>query len=260
MRGDRIAAVVAGTASGELTGGAELIDLDGRTVIPGLIDAHQHLATLPNRPVAEGWLRRQVFGGVTAVRDMADDLRHIADLARGTLVGEIAGPDVRYAALMAGHSFFADPRTWQVSRGETPGQVPWMQAITEATDLPIAVALARGTHACAIKIYADLTAELIAAITAEAHRQGMSVWSHATVFPARPSDAVEAGVDVLSHVTMLAYETQLAPSTTYLDKPQIDAATFDPGDERIVAAVQPDARARRDPRRDGEHVDTSAAR
>lgn len=234
VRGARITAVVDGTPSRDQIDGAQAIDLDGRTVIPGLIDAHQHLATPPNRPVAEGWLRRQVYGGVTAVRDMADDLRHVADLARGTLVGEIAGPDIRYAALMAGPSFFDDPRTWQVSQGETPGHVPWMQAITESTDLPIAVALARGTHACAIKIYADLSAELVAAITAEAHRQGLSVWAHATVFPARPSDVVEAGVDVLSHVTMLGYETQLAPSTTYKDKPQVDPARFDPDDERIM--------------------------
>lgn len=239
VRGSRIAAVVRDDAvADEVVGGADFVDLDGRTVIPGLIDSHQHLATPPNRPAAERALRRQVYSGVTAVRDMADDLRHVADLARGTLVGELAGPDIRYAALMAGPSFFDDPRTWQVSKGETPGEVPWMQAITDDTELPIAVALARGTHACAIKIYADLPAELVAAITDEAHRQRMSVWAHATVFPARPSDMVAAGVDVLSHVTMLAYETQLTASTTYKDKPKLDPASFDPSDERVVRLLE----------------------
>jgi imidazolonepropionase-like amidohydrolase len=223
--GERIAAVV---PDGELPDGlpadAVVVDLAGRHVIPGLIDSHQHLATPPDRPLAESWLRRQVYGGVTAVRDMADDLRHVGDLARGTRVGEIPGPDIHYAALMAGPGFFDDPRTWQVSQGEIPGTVPWMQAITEDTDLPLAVALARGTHATAIKVYADLDGPTVAAITAEAHRQGIQVWAHAAVFPARPGEVVAAGVDAVSHVTLLAHEAvdATAPSAGYKHKAPID--------------------------------------
>ena len=55
--------------------GAEVVELAGRFVIPGLIDSHQHLATPPDRVQAEAWLRRMLYGGVTAIRDMADDLR-----------------------------------------------------------------------------------------------------------------------------------------------------------------------------------------
>jgi imidazolonepropionase-like amidohydrolase len=150
-------------------------------------------------------MRRQLYGGVTAIREMAGDLRQMADLERAALLGEIAGPDVHSAALMAGPSFFDDPRTWQVTQGATPGTAPWMQAIDEETDLRLAVARARGTGAVAIKVYADLPASLVARITAEAHRQGMRVWAHAAVFPAMPAEVVAAGVDVLSHAHMLAY-------------------------------------------------------
>jgi imidazolonepropionase-like amidohydrolase len=178
-----------------------------------------------------------VYGGVTAIRDMADDLRQMADLARACLVGEIPGPDIHYAALVAGPSFFDDPRTWQVSQGETPGTVPWMQAITDETDLVIATALARGTHASALKIYADLSSELVAAITAEAHRQGVPAWAHASVFPALPLDVVRAGVDVVSHVTMLAWQTQADGAPTYKTKTPIDPDTIDPDDPRIAEVL-----------------------
>ena len=217
--------------------GAEVFDLAGRFVVPGLIDSHQHIATPPDRALAESVLRRHVYSGITAIRDMADDLRQVGDLARATRVGEIPGPDIHYAALMAGPGFFDDPRTWQVSQGEIPGTVPWMQAVDERTDLPIAVALARGTHATAIKVYADLPAATVAAITAEAHRQGIRVWAHGAVFPARPSEVVAAGVDAVSHVTLLVHEAAGRPLTSYKDKPPIDWDRFAAGDDATMEAL-----------------------
>jgi imidazolonepropionase-like amidohydrolase len=202
--------------------GSRVVDVTGRFIVPGLIDTHQHIATPPNRPVAEATLRRHVYSGITAIRDMADDLRQIADLARATRIGEIAGPDICYAALMAGPGFFDDPRTWQVSQGETPGHVPWMQAIAADTDLRLAVALARGTGAKAIKVYADLAHDLVEAIVAEADRQGIGVWAHAAVFPARPSEVVAAGVSAVSHASLLALEAAEEPLTSYKTKAAID--------------------------------------
>jgi imidazolonepropionase-like amidohydrolase len=205
--GQRIRAVLPNAAVTEdMLRGAKIVDLTGKFLIPGLIDSHVHLATPPNRRQAEAMLRRDLYGGVTAVRDMADDLRALADISRASLVGEIAGSDIYYAALMAGPAFFVDKRTHQTTAGATAGQVPWMQAITDQTDLPMAVALARGTSASAVKLYADLPADLVTKITAEAHRQHMSVWAHATIFPAKPSEVVGAGVDVISHSCLLIHE------------------------------------------------------
>src|ERR1700712_29122 len=103
VRGERIRQVFPDASSlPEEAARAKVVDLRDRYLMPGLIDSHVHLATPPNRRQAEAMLRRDLFGGVTAVRDMADDLRALSDVARASRVGEIAGPDVYYAALMAG--------------------------------------------------------------------------------------------------------------------------------------------------------------
>jgi len=234
--GERIVAVGAqGSLDAQATT-ARRVDLSGRFVIPGLIDSHVHLATPPNRMRAEAILRRQLYGGVTAVRDMADDLRAVGELTRASLVGEIAAPDIYYAALMAGPPFFEDPRVLSVSRGFTPGTAPWMQAINDKTDLRIAVAMARGTSASAIKIYADLPAERVKAITAEAHRQNMMIWAHSATFPARPAEVIAAGADVISHVCYLAYEAQPKMLDAYEDRTPVDENLLaKTGDDPVVA-------------------------
>src|SRR5262249_13568454 len=60
----------------------------------------------------------------------------------------------------------------------------------------------------AIKLYADLTPQLAARITDEAHRQHLRVWAHATLYPAKPSEVVGAGVDAISHACLLAREPE----------------------------------------------------
>ena len=198
---------------------ALVIDLGGGYVIPGLIDAHVHLATSPDRAMAEAELYRLLLSGVTAVRDMAGDARMLASLARDSRLGEIDAPDVHFSALMAGPSFFSDPRPRVSAEGEAPGGAPWVQAITPATDLVRAVAMAKGTYATGVKIYADLAAPEVERIAHEAHRQGMRVWAHSMVFPARPLEVVRSGVDVVSHVCYLGWEAMAeAPDRYHHDR------------------------------------------
>jgi imidazolonepropionase-like amidohydrolase len=204
-RGERIEAVLpaAGfSAAGDMT----LVDVHGKFLIPGLINTHVHLATSADPAAAKAYLRREIYSGVTAVRDMAGDARLLAELKREAEFNEIASPDIEFAALMAGPGFFQNPKTQQASRGRVPGEAPWMQEVDGRTNLALAVARAKGTGATGIKLYANMSAALVSAITTEAHRQGMLVWSHATLFPARPSDVVRARVDVISHACMLGYE------------------------------------------------------
>ncbi|WP_395398010.1 amidohydrolase family protein [Novosphingobium sp. BL-8A] len=236
VEGERILAV--GPHGSLPAAEARSVDLAGRWVIPGLIDTHVHMATPPNPSRAQGELRRMVYGGVTSVRDMADDLRSVSELARASLVGEIPGPDIYSAAVMAGPPFFGDPRVNAVSMGYKAGTAPWAQAIDDKTDIPTAITLARGTGATAIKIYADLPANLISALTTEAHRQGLMVWAHSAVFPTRPADVIAAGVDVVSHACYLAYQLEPVMLASYEDHtPVHENLLAKKGDDPVIAGL-----------------------
>jgi imidazolonepropionase-like amidohydrolase len=199
---------IADLTTGELidaTAGETVIDGAGRFAIPGLIDAHVHLggSTWQQR---SDQLKQALEGGVTAVFDLAGDTRINGDLARATETGEIEGPHIFYCALMAGPPFFTDPRVLDASRGYTPGEAPFMRAITPDTDIVRAVAMAKGTGATALKLYAALDATEVARISAEAKAQGLRIVAHATVFPAKPSDVVAAGATLLAHAAYLVWE------------------------------------------------------
>jgi imidazolonepropionase-like amidohydrolase len=195
-----------GSSEVPVPAGAKRVDLKGKFVIPGLVNSHVHLATEADPAEARKYLKRELFSGVTTVRDMAGDARLLAELKREAELDEIPSPDIYFAAVFAGPQFFTDPRVISASKGRAPGEAPWARAITDQSSLPVVIAEARGCGATAIKLYSNLSADLVRNITAEAHRQGLLVWAHAAVFPARPSDVLAAGVDVISHAQLIGYE------------------------------------------------------
>ncbi|HEX3912747.1 MAG TPA: amidohydrolase family protein [Steroidobacteraceae bacterium] len=227
VRGDRITAL--GRSSEiKVPDGASKVSLSGRYVIPGLINTHVHLASPPLPEVAKAYLRRELYSGVTAVRDMAGDARLLGELKREALRDEIASPDIYYSALVAGPGFFSDPRVAVSLRGWKPGTAPWMHSVDENTDLPQLIAEAKGTGATGIKIYADLSEALIREVTAEAHRQGMKVWAHAFVPPTLPSEVAKSGVDSMSHADLVAYELADPVPRSYKELSPIDPAAAQP--------------------------------
>jgi Amidohydrolase family len=203
VEGEIIKAIVpAAKLDPAMAEGAEKVDAQGLFVIPGLVDSHVHYATQPARAIAEAELKRDIYGGLTGVRDMAGDARALADLSRAALVNEIPSPDIYYSSLVAGPSFFQDPRTLVAALGMRAGQVPWLYAVSEETNLPLAIAQARGTGATGLKIYANLPGSLVRGLIAEAKRQDFPVWTHQQVYPATPYDSL--GATAVSHVCMIA--------------------------------------------------------
>ena len=219
VRDGRIAAITDAAAAPR---GQMEIDGTGLFAIPGLIDAHVHVSGAPwQEEVAT--LGRALAGGVTTVFDLAGDTRETGALARAAIAGEIAAPSIYYVALFAGPDFFTDPRVRGASLGFTPGEAPWAQVVTPATDVRQAIAEARGTGAIGIKLYAALDSDAVHRLTAEAHRQHLKVIAHATTFPARPGDLVDAGVDMLAHTPYLVWEGS-PPSTRWQDRARGDFA------------------------------------
>lgn len=210
VAGDRIVQV-SESAKTKIPQGARVIDLAGRYLIPGLVDSHYHFM-LGTRDAAVETVRRRfaLLGGVTTVRDMAGDAVALGELAKvANADGASESPRVYYAALLGGPTLLeSDNRVAPISHGRKNGEAPWARSIRPDTDIPKIIAEAKASGVTAIKIYADLPAETVARLAKEAHRQGLKVWSHFAIFPAKPSDAVAAGVDVVSHAVDIVWERE----------------------------------------------------
>src|SRR5438876_12088995 len=207
ISGEHIADIFA-SGKKQLPAGATVMNLRGHYLIPGLIDSHYHFMLGLRSKETEDALHRFAFlGGITTVRDMAGDAIALSELARTAADPTVECPRVYFSALMAGPSHLkGDTRVDQISHGRPRGDAPWARAITPESDIVKAVSEAKATGATGIKIYTDLTPEIVTKITAEAHKQGLKVWSHAAIYPGRPSDAVGAGVDVISHSNLIVAE------------------------------------------------------
>lgn len=189
---------------------AKTVDLQGKYILPGLIDTHVHLATVPktdrkdNNAHVEEQLDKMLFFGITTVRDMVGNGIILADYKRASKLNQIPAPEIYYAAQFAGPGYFNEIRKYG-SRTDDKKDAPWEQTITDTTNIQLAIARAKGAGVTGIKIYAELSAQLVAKITKEGHKQGLKAWSHAAVFPASPYGIAEAKVNTMSHAWDIMY-------------------------------------------------------
>jgi imidazolonepropionase-like amidohydrolase len=114
---------------------------------------------------------------------------------------------VHFAVAILGPVQLGKPRGLPAfSAGGASTIIPWLTTFGGQTPVQRTVDSARHIGAAGIKVYSDVPAERVRELAAEGRRQGLKVWSHARIFPGKPSDAVEAGVEVLSHSSLLACE------------------------------------------------------
>jgi imidazolonepropionase-like amidohydrolase len=104
--------------------GADTVDVGGRWVVPGLIDAHTHISTTAG-------MKRALESGVTTVR--SGNTPHYEDVGLRALVrqGTIPGPEMLAAGVFVtpflGETVLADPVNINIDRG-----VDWIK--TRATE------------------------------------------------------------------------------------------------------------------------------
>ncbi|MDO6516665.1 amidohydrolase family protein [Zobellia uliginosa] len=225
--------------------GAVVYDLEGKYIIPGLIDAHVHI-THGTLKEAQDQLQKALKAGITGVRDMGGDGRMLTLLQKNTKIGEDMGPDVFFSTIIAGPEFFAkDPRPQDVAKGAIAGEVPWVKAITDTTDLRQVIAEAKGLGATAIKVYLNIDKHLFKKVAAEAKRQDLKVWAHGVVPPTKPLDITNGGADVMSHVgSLIQYQMAKGPIKGRHDfesrekaaewKAKLDAVKWDENTPEVV--------------------------
>lgn len=211
--GQQIAAVDRAVAPPD---GMDIIDLDGATLLPGLIDTHFHLAfDAGTDPVASLAARDDdaalaamavagraaLYGGITTVRDLGD---------RGYLSLRLPGADLLPTVVTAGPPITTPGGHCHFLGGvAAPGVDGIRAAVREHADRGVNVikimasggTLTPGTR----QELAQFTREELQAAVDEAHRCGLPVTAHAHG-TAAIANAVAAGVDGMEHVTFWSAE------------------------------------------------------
>jgi imidazolonepropionase-like amidohydrolase len=175
-----------------------VIDLSGKFIIPGIIDAHNHLS---GRRISTEAFENVLKMGITTVRDMGGDCAYLKNLQADILDGNLQASNIYFSALVAGDDFIHSDRRAIISTPQNfeLGKAPGMRAVNDSTDLDQLMKESVDLGAAGIKIYSDVPPDLLQQITAKAHQYGLKVWAHGVVPPTNLEDVLAAGVNSISH-------------------------------------------------------------
>jgi imidazolonepropionase-like amidohydrolase len=203
--GDTIKAVGPRVA---IPSGAEVVDLSGKRVIPGMVDMHAHM-----RP-EDGALA--IASGITTVRDVGNEPdvldAHKERIDRGIAIG----PSILRWGMIEG-------------RNEKASSAVVTAETVDEAKAGVAFFAKRGYEG--IKIYTSVKVELVPVITKEAHARGMLVTGHVPVHMSA-EDAIRAGFDGVEHINQImlnffATKDTDTRDTTRFTLPGEKSATFD---------------------------------
>ena len=176
VEGNRIKAV---GREVEVPAGAETLDLQGKTLLPGLWDMHVHLSA--------GDGLQHLAAGVTSVRDLANDTDGLLKMTHRIEGGEEIGPRVLMSGILDGSGPYAGPTKVLVDTEEEA-----KAAIDRYASLGYT----------GVKIYSSIKPELVPRIIEMAHAKGLRASGHVPAFMTA-EQFVRAGADEIQHVNFL---------------------------------------------------------
>src|SRR5437867_8241074 len=237
--GGRIEAVTTAGTSGSWPAGAEVIDAAGLTVLPGLIDCHDHLA-FHGYELAKRWgldepqstrhlrtagVARQILeSGYTAIRDAGGlDAGFRLAIHDGLIVGPRLILSLAIISPTGGLGDRVSPSGHTAPTGSDPSLPPSVADGVEAVRATVRTMVRAGADVikCATTGGASSRAghgpkdsefrlEEMKALVDEAHSLGRRVMCHALGGPGLRV-AVEAGVDSIEHGCYLDEDPELIP-------------------------------------------------
>ncbi len=191
VTGNRFTAV-GRTGGVPVPAGATRVSLSGKTVMPTLIDTHNHLSQTREMLIAD--LKRRAYYGVSAAESLGQDTTDVSFQIRAeTAAGQIPGV----------------ARFFTAGRGITgpePGRTTAPHWVTTVAEARAAVDEEAAKKVDRIKFWVDdrmgtvkkLTPELYTAVIDEAHKKGLQTITHIyTLEDAKGT--LRAGVDAFAH-------------------------------------------------------------
>ena len=178
VTGNRITAVGA-DGSVAIPSGADVVDVKGRTLMPGMWDMHVH-------SFDDDGLQH-LAAGVTTARDLASDIDETLLRTKRFDAGELIGPRMLLAGFMDGPGPFAGPTKVLVSNADSARA--WVNRYADLGYVQI-------------KVYSSLDTALVPVVVAEAHKRGLRVSGHVPNGMIA-EEFVKDGVDEIQHVNFL---------------------------------------------------------
>ena len=185
IRGHRIVSVDAAEKA-ELLPATQVLDGQGKFLIPGLIDAHVHLTHVLYQAgmTADQVLPYFLANGVTSVRSTGDNVVAESLLRRWAEENPDMSPRLFLGSWLIGNA----PPIHQ--------DIGW--SLTSPSEVPAFIQQMSRWGVTTLKIYANCRPSVAREVIEEGHKQGLVVTGHLRSYPVQ--DAIRDGIDSLEHI------------------------------------------------------------
>ncbi len=165
---------------------ARMVNMKGKTVMPGLADMHVHLCG--------GWdgvsvdflgyqryLNSLLYSGVTTILDLGNNLDFILQLRQEVEAGRVLGPRI----------YCAGP----IINGADPGWPSISYALSSRYQIPKLIGRLKSANVDVVKVYTGLSHQMIDILANAAKQESMRVFVHSS-----SQELMECGISAYAHM------------------------------------------------------------